>query len=412
MQGPFLWSHLHAWLVNKFVSEDLLVSKVGDGEWVKLKDMQVRRQTESAAAALASSLTFRMDVKFLGENCHRTFIFNLFQDYFVPTKVIIPRDTNGSSLGVANVYGPLHNKDQARAAIDRFNGSAHYPGAEEPVQLSIVVDGNDQINNGSRIKRKRDGVQQSQDACGLTNCAVAGTVNTQQICCDSSGVPPGKSPVRLFVTGISVDVTEELITSVFDAHAAVTFVHLLPPTDNKRGVVVGFDSPVAAAIAKAALHNTAAFHGGRKLTVVYATASRDGAVSGGDGDRINIAPPLPPLHPFPSPPPPPPPLPPDAHILPPPLPLLPFCPHPPPPPPPGNGVYGSDYTSIDGHMGMMRHRYAAPEPDGTRWVGGMGGMVPMAMPEQFGVTPQSMLMPVMIDPNTCQQFMERSKHYG
>jgi hypothetical protein len=63
-------------------------------------------------------------------------------------------------------------------------------------------------------------------------------------------------------------------------------------------------------------------------------------------------------------------------------------------------------------MGMMGHRYAALEPDGTRWVGSMGGMVPMAMPEQFGVTPQSMLMPVMIDPNTCQQFMERSKHYG
>jgi|AntAceMinimDraft_12_1070368.scaffolds.fasta_scaffold91910_1 hypothetical protein len=108
---------------------------------------------------------------------------------------------------------------------------------------------------GGDNKRKRD----EQQGQGQGGGKPPGGFNAR-------GVPPGKSPVRLYVAGMPADVTEEVVKTVFRAHGGIKSVFLLRPRDGEesqpRRGIVEFESADAAAAAKSAVHLTAAFHDG------------------------------------------------------------------------------------------------------------------------------------------------------
>ena len=169
-------------------------------------------------------------------------------------------------------------------------------------------------------------------------------------------VPPGKSPTRLFVAGMPVSVTEELVKSVFRPHGNIKGIFLLRPRDGEenrpRRGIVEFDSPAAAAAAKKALHGVAGFHGGGELSVTYATPRPDGSGGGrgGSGSRGG-----------------------------------------------GSGSGGGSTGVMMGGMGGMNMMGM-----GGMNMMGMGGMNMMGMPQMM---PQMMQVPVMMDPNTGQMMM-------
>jgi hypothetical protein len=74
---------------------------------------------------------------------------------------------------------------------------------------------------GADNKRKRDEHQQGPGGGGGRGAGGRGA--------GYQGVPHGKSPVRLYVAGMPVTVTEELVKSVFCGHGNVKSVFLLRP---------------------------------------------------------------------------------------------------------------------------------------------------------------------------------------
>jgi nucleolin len=156
-------------------------------------------------------------------------------------------------------------------AIEALDQSETFPGAKHPLKVSLakkndVWANRDRDDDRSGTKRRRD------DRGG-----------------NKGGVPPGKSPERLYILGLPTRITEVLLKEVYSQFGSVVDARVLRSRDGeeggpKRGQVT-FAAASDAAKAKAATDNTRAFHGGGELRVVHANLREGETRKDGGGAR-------------------------------------------------------------------------------------------------------------------------------
>ena len=217
-------------------------------------------------------------VGFLGDNCDRKFIAELFSPYFEVTRVHMPMQSEPGGgakrpKGYAFVTVPRH-ADPA-VAIEALDQSETFPGAKHPLKVSLAKK-NDVWANRDRDD-DRSGTKRRRDDRGDTRGGNKG------------GVPPGKSPERLYILGLPTRITEVLLKEVYSQFGSVVDARVLRSRDGeeggpKRGQVT-FAAASDAAKAKAATDNTRAFHGGGELRVVYANLREGETRKDGGGAR-------------------------------------------------------------------------------------------------------------------------------
>ena len=215
-------------------------------------------------------------VGFLGDNCDRKFIAELFRPYFEVTRVHMPMQSEPGGgpkrpKGYAFVTVPRHADPSV--AIDALDQSETFPGAKHPLKVSLAKKNDVWANRDD----DRSGTKRRRDDRGDTRGGNKG------------GVPPGKSPERLYILGLPTRITEVLLKEVYSQYGSVVDARVLRSRDGeeggpKRGQVT-FAAASDAAKAKAATDNTRAFHGSGELRVVYANLREGETRRDGGGAR-------------------------------------------------------------------------------------------------------------------------------